>query len=34
MISDTKLTFSCLISPSRCDMGVEWVCLGVWSLCP
>ena len=34
MISDTKLTFSGLISPSRCGMGMEWVYLGVWSLCP
>ena len=34
MISGTKVTFSGLISPSGCGMGVEWVRLGAWSLCP
>ena len=30
MISGTKVTFSGLISPSGCGMGV----FGAWSLCP
>ena len=34
MISGSKVMFSGLISPSRCGMGVEWVCLGAWSMCP
>ena len=34
MISGTKVTFLGLIIPSGCGMGVEWVCLGAWSLCP
>ena len=34
MTSGSKVTFSGLISPSGCGVGVERVCLGVWSLCP